>query len=57
MSEAFQLVRAKYSEVNVVVAGATPEEDPRELPVPEQFITSFDRNGRMLTTAAAHSGA
>jgi len=57
-NEDFQLVTAKCSEVNVVVV---PEEgneadEPVEHPVPEQFISSF-KGGKMVTTAAAHSGA
>ena len=32
-------------------------EDPLELPIPEQFISSFDKEGRLVTVAASHSGA
>ncbi|KXZ41813.1 CAP1 protein [Gonium pectorale] len=61
----FQVVTAKCSAVNVVVlpgegegegAEAEAEADPEEHPVPEQFISTF-RNGKLVTVAAAHSGA
>ena len=32
------------------------QEDPQELPIPEQFISSF-QGGKLLTSAASHSGA
>ncbi|MEW5318136.1 MAG: hypothetical protein WDW38_009382 [Sanguina aurantia] len=58
----FQIITAKCSALNVIVVasaveGASQEEcDPVELPIPEQFITTF-REGRLVTVAAAHSGA
>ncbi|PNH11586.1 Adenylyl cyclase-associated protein [Tetrabaena socialis] len=58
----FQVVTAKCSALNVVVVpepgGAEAEEaDPVEHPVPEQFISTFDAAGKLVTVAAAHSGA
>jgi hypothetical protein len=35
---------------------ASGEEDPLELPIPEQFISSF-LGGKLVTVAASHSGA
>ena len=32
------------------------QEDPLELPIPEQFISSF-QGGKLITVAASHSGA
>ena len=52
----FQIVTAKCSEMNVVLAGSTEEEQPREEPIPEQFISSFV-NGKLVTQASSHSGA
>lgn len=55
----FQIVTARCSEVNVTVlppAGKEEEQDPDEHPIPEQFVSSF-KKGKLITTAAAHSGA
>jgi adenylyl cyclase-associated protein len=48
-------VTAKCSEINVVVV-ASPEEDPVEHAVPEQFISSF-RGSKLVTEASVHAGA
>ncbi len=55
----FQVVTAKCSEVNVHVLPPPEqtEDEPREHPVPEQFISTFNKEGQLITTAAAHSGA
>eukprot|EP00798_Chlamydomonas_sp_ICE-L_P025915 gene25915-11591_t len=53
----FQLVTAKCSELNVVVTSANMEDEPLELPVPEQFISSFSADGKLVTNTAAYSGA
>ena len=36
--------------------GKGQQEDPQELPIPEQFISSFQA-GKLVTVAASHSGA
>lgn len=51
-----QVVTAKSSALNVVVADPEAAEDPREYPVPEQFISMF-KNGRLVTEAVVHSAA
>ncbi|KAI8476335.1 MAG: adenylate cyclase-associated CAP [Monoraphidium minutum] len=53
----FQLVTAKSSEINLTVVPADPNSgaDAVELPVPEQFISSF-KGGKLVTVAASHSG-
>jgi hypothetical protein len=58
------VVTAKCSEVNVHVlpdgddaGGAAPDADPQEFPIPEQFVSTFDKNGQLVTAASKHSGA
>jgi len=62
----FQIVTAKCNSVNVTVlpdamvegdTDAFMDEDPIEQPIPEQFITTFDANGKLKTVAAIHSAA
>jgi adenylyl cyclase-associated protein len=52
----FQVVTAKSSEVNITVMGAGEEEEPKEHPVPEQFISVF-QDGKLVTNVANHSSA
>ncbi|KAL6744757.1 adenylate cyclase associated C terminal-domain-containing protein [Haematococcus lacustris] len=58
---AFQVVTAKCSEINVVVvpdaAAAEAGADSAEHAIPEQFISTFSPDGKLVTVAAAHSGA
>lgn len=49
------ITTAKSSAINVVVPGSG-ESDPLELPVPEQFVSTF-RDGKLVTEAVTHSGA
>jgi len=49
-----QIVTSKISECNLVVPGKTDDDDPIEMPIPEQFITLFE-NGRLKTESVAHS--
>lgn len=49
------ITTAKSSAINVVVPGSG-ESDPIELPVPEQFVSTF-RDGKLVTEAVMHSGA
>ncbi|KAL3136825.1 hypothetical protein ABBQ38_005537 [Trebouxia sp. C0009 RCD-2024] len=49
------ITTAKSSAMNVVVPG-NGDSDPLELPVPEQFVSTF-RDGKLVTEAVMHSGA
>lgn len=49
------ITTAKSSAINVVVPG-NGDSDPLELPVPEQFVSTF-KDGKLLTEAVTHSGA
>ena len=49
-----QIVTSKVSELNLVVPGKTDEDDPVEIPLPEQYITVYE-NGRIKTESVAHS--
>jgi hypothetical protein len=55
----FQVVTAKCSEINVHVLPDDESDmsEPQEYPVPEQFISTFDKSGQLVTNAATHSGA
>ena len=54
-SLAAAITTAKSSEVNVIVPGATPEDDFAESPIPEQFISTYV-DGRWVTKPVEHSG-
>ncbi|KAJ3175031.1 F-actin-capping protein subunit alpha, partial [Gaertneriomyces sp. JEL0708] len=49
-----QIVTSKISECNLVVPGKTDDDDPIEIPIPEQFITLF-QDGRIKTESVANS--
>ena len=49
------ITTAKSSEVNVIVPGATPEDDFAESPIPEQFMSTYV-DGRWVTKPVEHSG-
>ena len=49
------ITTAKSSAINVVVPGRG-DADPLELPVPEQFVSTF-KDGKLVTEAVTHSGA
>ena len=49
------ITTAKSSAINVVVPGSDGM-DPLELPVPEQFVSTF-KHGKLITEAVMHSGA
>lgn len=49
------ITTAKSSAINVVVPGSG-DSDPLELPVPEQFVSTF-QGGKLVTEAVTHSGA
>lgn len=48
------ITTAKSSAINVVVPGAG-NNDPQELPVPEQFVSTY-QGGKLVTEAVSHSG-
>jgi adenylyl cyclase-associated protein len=48
------ITTAKSSEVNVLVPGASAEDDLVEAAIPEQFVTTY-ANGKWHTEAVAHS--
>eukprot|EP00290_Baffinella_frigidus_P005441 CAMPEP_0180132926 /NCGR_PEP_ID=MMETSP0986-20121125/9256_1 /TAXON_ID=697907 /ORGANISM="non described non described, Strain CCMP2293" /LENGTH=433 /DNA_ID=CAMNT_0022072987 /DNA_START=101 /DNA_END=1402 /DNA_ORIENTATION=+ len=50
------IVSSKCSELNIVLPAKSNDEDPVELPVPEQFETRV-RNGALVTTHISHVGA
>jgi len=50
-----QIITSKVSELNLVVPGKTEEDDPIELPLPEQYLTIYEK-GKLKTEAVAHSG-
>lgn len=49
------IVTSLASELNVVIPGKTPEDDPIELAVAEQFITTL-KDGKVSTVAVEHKG-
>ena len=49
-----QIITSKVSELNLVVPGKTDDDDPVEIPLPEQYITVYE-NGRIKTESVAHS--
>jgi Adenylate cyclase associated (CAP) C terminal len=49
------ITTAKSSEVNVIIPGASPDDDFVEHPIPEQFVTTYS-NGKWTTTTVSHSG-
>lgn len=53
VASAPQLVTSNISEVNVLVPGKKAEDDPIELPVPEQFNTVY-KNWTLTTTPVSH---
>lgn len=49
------LITSSITEMNIVVPGATDEDDPVEIPMPEQYETKLV-NGKLVTEAVSHSG-
>jgi len=47
------IVTSSISECNLVVPGATDEDDPIEIPLPEQYITLYS-NGKLSTEPTGH---
>ena len=48
------ITTCKSTEVNVLIPGANAEDDMRETPIPEQFVTTFV-DGKWVTTTMEHS--
>jgi len=46
------IVTSKSSEMNVVIPSENEEDDPKELPIPEQFITSYDSITNTIKTGS-----
>ena len=49
------LITSSITEMNIVVPGAKPEDDPIEIPMPEQYETKLV-GGKLVTEAVSHSG-
>lgn len=52
-----EIVTSNISECNLVVPGATDDVDPVEIPIPEQFITKYDKTKKKISTEnVTHGG-
>lgn len=52
-----EIVSAKTSELNIVVPGATEQDEYKEHPIPEQFVSKYDpATGKFTTVCMAHTG-
>eukprot|EP01119_Soliformovum_irregulare_P006967 TRINITY_DN19377_c0_g1_i1.p1 TRINITY_DN19377_c0_g1~~TRINITY_DN19377_c0_g1_i1.p1 ORF type:complete len:161 (+),score=41.56 TRINITY_DN19377_c0_g1_i1:117-599(+) len=51
-----QIVTCASTEVNVVTPGATENDDPKEQFIPNQFISTFDSKGVLVTKPSEHVG-
>jgi len=49
------LITSSITEMNLVIPGKTDEDDPIEIPLPEQYETKLV-NGKLVTEAVSHSG-
>ena len=49
------ITTAKSSEMNVTVPAQKENDDPVEIPIPEQFITTY-KTGKLVTLAVEHAG-
>jgi len=50
------IITSSISEVNLSIPGANADADPIELPLPEQYVTTYE-NGKLITLPIKHSGA
>uniref|UniRef100_A0A7S0JB84 C-CAP/cofactor C-like domain-containing protein n=1 Tax=Calcidiscus leptoporus TaxID=127549 RepID=A0A7S0JB84_9EUKA len=50
-----EVVSAKSSELNIIVPGATENDDYTEHPIPEQFVSKYV-NGKWVTECMSHTG-
>lgn len=52
-----EIVTSNISECNLVVPGATDDVDPVEIPIPEQYITKYNKQTKKITTEnVTHGG-
>jgi len=51
-----EIFTSESTEVNIVTPGKTENDDPREQPIPQQFLTTFKPDGKLHTVPAAHVG-
>ena len=52
-----EVVSAKSSELNIVVPGATDDDEFKEHAIPEQFVSKWDEKGaKWVTNSMAHTG-
>ena len=52
-----EVVSAKSSELNIVVPGETEEDEYKEHPIPEQFVSKYNaKTGKWDTVCMAHTG-
>lgn len=49
-----EITTAKSSSVNICIAPDSPDQDPVEHPIPEQFMSRFV-DGKLVTTPVVHS--
>jgi adenylyl cyclase-associated protein len=49
-----QIVTAKSSEMNVQLPPKSPEDDPQEVPIPEQYLSCV-KGGKLVTTCVEHA--
>jgi adenylyl cyclase-associated protein len=55
LKEPPQIISSNISETNVQVPGAKDEDDPIEIPVPEQYCTKFRPGNKLETLPVSHS--
>eukprot|EP01121_Diplochlamys_sp_Union-15-3_P002787 TRINITY_DN1259_c0_g1_i1.p1 TRINITY_DN1259_c0_g1~~TRINITY_DN1259_c0_g1_i1.p1 ORF type:complete len:169 (+),score=53.24 TRINITY_DN1259_c0_g1_i1:73-579(+) len=51
-----EIVTSLSSEINVVTPGASAEADPKESPIPSQFVSKFNDKGVLITNPVEHVG-
>ena len=51
-----QVISAKSSELNIIVPGATDDDEFKEHPIPEQFMSKYNAStGKWSTECVAHT--
>jgi adenylyl cyclase-associated protein len=53
-SKQVEVVTSSATEINLVLPGATADSDPKELPIPSQFVTKIE-NDKPVTKPVEHS--
>jgi len=51
-----EIITSASTEINVVTPGKTENDDPKEQPIPSQFITLFNPDGKLVTKPSEHVG-